>query len=176
VLIRAHEDYYGIDQVPQFWDWLLNAATNHLVKMPFEIHDEIAVSTGILKDWITTAEVKQALILDEEVNQDLVYQVLTQGYASDLSDSEIEKLGRDPFLIAYAMAQADRVVVTKEVSKPSKVRAIWVKVTVEQSRAGLGMPATILAAWVEEPAGLLDDNASLEIAAHLFIGSKASWM
>jgi hypothetical protein len=41
-------------------------------KMPFEIHDEIAVSTGMLKDWITTAEVKQALILDEEVNQDLV--------------------------------------------------------------------------------------------------------
>jgi hypothetical protein len=91
--------------------------------MPFEIHDEIAVSTGMLKDWITTAEVKAALILDEEVKQDLVDQVLSQGYAPDLSDSEIEKVGRDPFLIAYALAQSDRVVVTKEVSKPSKLRA-----------------------------------------------------
>jgi hypothetical protein len=27
--------------------------------------------------------------------------------------------------------------------------------------------------WV--PAGLLDDNVSLEVGAHLFIGSKASW-
>lgn len=123
VLIRAHEDYYGIDQVPQFWDWLLKVATDGVVKMPFEIHDEIAVSSGMLKDWITAAEVKQVLILDEEVNQDLVDQVLTQGYAPDLNDSEIEKVGRDPFLIAYALAQADRVVVTKEVSKPSKLRA-----------------------------------------------------
>jgi len=71
VLIRAHEDYYGIDQVPQFWDWLLKVATDGVVKMPFEIHDEIAVSSGMLKDWITAAEVKQVLILDEEVNQDL---------------------------------------------------------------------------------------------------------
>lgn len=29
-------------------------------------------------------------------------------------------IGRDPFLIAYASVSADRVVVTKEVSKPSK--------------------------------------------------------
>ncbi|MCW5747212.1 MAG: GFA family protein [Alphaproteobacteria bacterium] len=27
--------------------------------------------------------------------------------------------------------------------------------------------------WV--PAGLLDDDASLDVAAHLFVGSKASW-
>jgi len=123
VLIRAHEDYYGIDQVPQFWDWLLRSAQNGIVKMPFEIHDEIAISTGLLKDWITAAEVKRALILDEEVDQDLVDQVLSKGYAPDLNDSEIEKVGRDPFLVAYALAQPNRVVVTKEVSKPSKRRA-----------------------------------------------------
>lgn len=123
VLIRAHEDYYGIEQVPQFWDWLKASAEKGIVKMPFEIHDEIAVSTGRLKDWITTADVASALILDEQPDQALVNRVLIQGYAPDLSDSEIETVGRDPFLVAYALARPDRIVVTKEVSKPSKLRS-----------------------------------------------------
>ena len=123
VLIRAHEDYYGIDQVPQFWDWLLATATAGTVKMPFEIHDEIAISTGPLKNWITQTEVKRALILDEEADQGLLNQVIGRGYANDLTDSEIEEIGRDPFLVTYAMMGEDRVVVTKEVSKPSKQRA-----------------------------------------------------
>jgi hypothetical protein len=123
VLIRAHEDYYGINRVPQFWDWLLFAAELDTVKMPFEIHDEIAVSTGPLKDWITSAEVRRALILIEEPDLDLVDRVLRGGYAPDLTDSELEKVGQDPFLVAYALAGRDRVVVTKEVSAPSKQRA-----------------------------------------------------
>lgn len=123
VLIRAHEDYYGIDQVPQFWDWLLKTAKAGICKMPFEIHDEIAVSTGPLKDWITSTEVKEALILDEEVDPDILKTVIDNGYAPDLSDSELEKIGRDPFLVAYAVAGDERIVITKEVSAPSKQRA-----------------------------------------------------
>lgn len=45
-----------------------------------------------------------------------------EGYAPDLSESEIEKIGKDPFLIAYALASSDRVVVTKEVPAPRKTR------------------------------------------------------
>ena len=63
------------------------------------------------------------MILDEEADQGLLNQVIGRGYANDLTDSEIEEIGRDPFLVAYAMMGEDRVVVTKEVSKPSKQRA-----------------------------------------------------
>jgi hypothetical protein len=50
--------------------------------------------------------------------------VLAQGYAPDLDDSEIEEIGRDPFLIAYALNDvAETTVVTKEVSALSKQRA-----------------------------------------------------
>jgi hypothetical protein len=123
VLISAHEDYYGIDQVPQFWDWLLKVAKAGQVKMPFEIHQEIAISEGPLSSWITVAAKKKALVLDEEVDQDLVERVLNDGYGPNLNDCELEKVGQDPFLVAYALAVADRVVVTKEVSSPSKRRA-----------------------------------------------------
>jgi len=40
-----------------------------------------------------------------------------------LSTCLTKKVGQDPFRIAYALAEADRVVVTKEVSRPSKQRA-----------------------------------------------------
>jgi hypothetical protein len=123
VLIRAHEDYYGIDQVPQFWDWLLQQAAADLVKMPFEIHQEIAISTGPLRDWICDAPIMRRLVLEEEVNQNLVERVLTTGYGSNLTDSDLEKVGQDPFLVAYGLAAQGRVIVTKEVSAPSKQRA-----------------------------------------------------
>ena len=62
-------------------------------------------------------EVKDTLILKERpVGMQLVLQ---NGYAPDLD----EKGGKDPFLIAAAMAGPDRVVVTKEVSKPKLTRA-----------------------------------------------------
>jgi hypothetical protein len=41
-------------------------------------------------------------------------EVLAAGYAPDLNDSEIEEIGQDPFLIAYALANpGDRTIVTK---------------------------------------------------------------
>jgi hypothetical protein len=49
---------------------------------------------------------------------------VSQGYAPDLTDDEVLKLGRDPFLLGYALAApAADCIVTTEVSKPSKQRA-----------------------------------------------------
>lgn len=50
--------------------------------------------------------------------------MVSTGYAPDLSDLELNKVGRDPFLIAYALAKRDeRWVITNEASKPTKQRA-----------------------------------------------------
>jgi hypothetical protein len=57
------------------------------------------------------------------VDPDLVARVINEGYAPDLSDDEVVQIGRDPFLIAYALASpADRCVVTTEVSAARKQR------------------------------------------------------
>jgi hypothetical protein len=54
----------------------------------------------------------------------LVQRVINEGYAPDLKDHEVEKLGRDPFLISYVLQDiSDRCVVTTEVSKPKRQRA-----------------------------------------------------
>ncbi|WP_339860190.1 DUF4411 family protein [Thalassospira alkalitolerans] len=122
VLIRAHEDYYPVDRVPPFWEWIEQQAANGTVKMPLEIYSEIARATGLLSEWINSEEIKEVLLLDEEVDRTIFNGVIDRAYAPDLNDHELEEAGQDPFLVAYALNASNRVVVTKEVSKISKRR------------------------------------------------------
>ncbi len=124
VLIQANEDYYPLDRVPPFWDWLIEQGSAGNLKMPYEIWDEIAGSAKgtPLRDWVNESEVQEALILDEEVNQDNLNTVIDTAYAPDLTDDELIQAGRDPFLIGYATMGPDRAVVTKEVSKNTQRR------------------------------------------------------
>jgi len=123
VLIRAHGDYYPIDRIKPFWDWLLVEAEGGRVQMPREIYDEVARSPDLLGQWLRTPEVKKAIVLAEPTDGRVVSTVIATGYAPDLDDVELEKIGRDPFLIAAALISPDRTVVTREVSSPKKQRA-----------------------------------------------------
>ena len=123
VPIRAHHDYYPLDRLPGFWEWILDQAEAGAVKMPLEIHREVAKGNDEVATWIGQPRVQQALLLDEEVDQDTFQQVLAIGYGTNLTEDEIEEAGRDPFLVAYALIDdSPRTVVTKEISKPSKQR------------------------------------------------------
>jgi hypothetical protein len=63
------------------------------------------------------------LILDEQPDANLLRVIIDTAYAPDLTDAEMEQIGQDPFLAAYALADpTKRVVVTKEVSATSKLR------------------------------------------------------
>jgi len=124
VLIDANRDYYPITRVPEFWEWLTHNGTEGHVKIPLEVYEEIKDGSDDLGNWARNPETKSALLFDEEAEPNIVAKVVDQGYASDLADDEVDKLGRDPFLIAYGLAAADaRCVVSTEVSKPKRERA-----------------------------------------------------
>lgn len=122
-LIRANADYYPLKRIPQFWDWLIDKGNSGVVKIPNEIADEITTGRDDVSEWLKDRKIKDALRLNEAVDPSLLRRVVAQGYAPDLTDAEMELLGRDPFLVAYGMAAAGRSVVTKERSAPSKQRA-----------------------------------------------------
>lgn len=122
VLIRAHHDYYPLDRVKGFWTWICDQAKEGSIKMPSEIHDEVVGGTDELAKWIGRAQVKNVLLLNEEVDRQVFQRVLDHGYGRDLTEDEIDEVGRDPFLVAYAMMGDSRAVVTKEVSRPSRFR------------------------------------------------------
>ena len=123
MLITASNTYYPLDQVPEFWSWIVHQATIGNIKLPQEILEEVLAGgkkDDPLLDWVKSN--KRVLLLTEAVDVTLLQIVVNKGYAPDLTDDELEEIGRDPFLIAYAMAGADRCVVTTEVSKPGKKR------------------------------------------------------
>ena len=130
VLITLNNTYYAIDQVPEYWDWVQDQAEKGSIKIPVEIMNEIlagkesskAKGDRLLK-WITQSEIQKALVLDEKANDNFVRRVLEEGYGPKVTDTELEVIGRDPFLVAYGMADhGNRCIVTTEVSAPSKQR------------------------------------------------------
>lgn len=123
VLIRAHEDYYPIDRIPPFWLWLQQQCESDRIKMPRPIYDEVAPSTDLLGQWLRRQDVKQAIVLNEQINPMHVRDVINGGYAADLDEVELQRLGQDPFLVASARSGPQRVVVTRERSRPSALRA-----------------------------------------------------
>ena len=126
VLIDAHRDYYPIERVPEFWEWPLKMGELGRIKVPQEIYEEIVLPkpsrSDKLLDWLE--EHRYELVLNEQAEVPVVSNVTAMGYADDLTDEQIERLGRDPFLIAYALADVqNRCVVTTERSKPNRVPA-----------------------------------------------------
>ena len=124
VLIDANRDYYPLERVPEFWEWLENAGENGHVKIPVEVYEEIRDGKDDLANWAKQDQISTALLFQEEADVSLVPYATDHGYASDLTDDEVVKIGRDPFLIAYALKDKEsRCVVTTEVSKPRRKRA-----------------------------------------------------
>lgn len=125
VLIRASQDYYAIDSVPEFWEWLQYMAEQGYVKIPREVFVEITegpAGDDPLYKWLNDDGIKKCLLLDETADVMNVRQVIHEGYAADLNDAELIEIGQDPFLVAYARQGEGRRVVTVEVSAPSKRR------------------------------------------------------
>jgi len=125
VLITAAGTYYDPGRVPEFWTWLHHQGTSGNVKIPLEVYEEILEGRkedDPLLDWVKGDVTRAALLFSEKCDLDRVRRVVRDGYANDLTDDEIERLGRDPFLISYGLDDGNRCVVTTEVSKPSRVR------------------------------------------------------
>lgn len=121
-IIRGDRDFYPLQRFAVFWRWLAHQGQLGNVKIPLEQFEEVIAGKGALVDWLNEQEVKAALLLAEEASPEYVSYVTVQGYG-DLNEDEIELVGRDPFLIAYAAADiANRTVVTFEVAAPGQKR------------------------------------------------------
>jgi len=113
-LINAHRGWYALNRVPEFWRWLLHHAEAGAVKMPSEIYAEVENGNDALAAWMKNAQQKKALRLEEDADLAKVQLVLSK-YGEPLTDSDLIKIGQDPFLVAAALGHDDRCVVTAEV-------------------------------------------------------------
>ena len=127
VLIDADRDYYPLNRVPEFWAWIVDRATKDQTKIPLEMCEEvlkgkIPKGKDDLPNWLKAN--RDVMQLSENADARIVTRVTESGYASNLTDQEVERIGLDPFLIAYALVDpTQRIVVTTETSRPSRKRA-----------------------------------------------------
>ena len=126
-LIDAKRDYYPMQRVPEFWDWLIHHGKAGNIKIPVEVYEEFADAADAsgekdeLATWAETEQTKMAMIFAEEANLDSVSQVTYTGYLQNPTDEEVLRIGRDPFLISYALEdKQNRCIVTTEASKPGR--------------------------------------------------------
>ena len=126
-LIDAKRDYYQIGRVPEYWGWLIHHGRAGNVKIPMEIYEEFSDTRNSqgemdeLAQWAASEATKNSLRFDEEADFDAVSRVTYGGYLANPTDEEIETIGRDPFLISYALNDIDnRCIVTTEGSKPKR--------------------------------------------------------
>jgi hypothetical protein len=126
-LIDAKRDYYPIDVVPEFWSWLVFQGQQGKIKIPIEVYEEFSDTKDkngkkdSLATWAEQVEVKDALLFEEEAEQDLVARITYGGYVANPTDDALKKIGRDPFLLSYALKDlGNRCIVTTETSKPSR--------------------------------------------------------
>jgi hypothetical protein len=129
-LIDAKRDYYAIDRVPEFWAWLVFQGQQGNIKIPIEVYEEFADTKDKdgnkdpLATWADQQVVKDALLFEEEAEQDLVARITYGGYVPNPTDDQLTKIGRDPFLVSYALKDPEnRCIVTTEASKPSRLGA-----------------------------------------------------
>jgi len=127
-LIHAKNFYYPLDVVPEFWGWLVYQGQLSNIKIPIEIYEEFKDTKpkdgekDELAVWAEDDNVKDALLFNEESEPDLVARATYGGYTPNPTDDQLVKMGRDPFLVSYALKDIEnRCIVTTEVSKPTRV-------------------------------------------------------
>lgn len=126
-LIDAKRDYYPISRVPEFWAWLVFQGKKDRIKIPIEVYEEFSDTKDKngqkdeLAVWSDQSEIKDALLFEEQAKPDLVARITYGGYVANPTDDELLKIGRDPFLLSYALNDIEnRCIVTTEASKPKR--------------------------------------------------------
>lgn len=121
-LLDAKDNFYSFDFVPYFWDWLEQEGVAGRVKLCQEAYEELKVDNGAFGKWVRSAKIRDTLLLDEVLDGILVNKVLDE-YATDLTENELQKCGKDAEIISYCLTDPDtRTLITAEVSKPSLQR------------------------------------------------------
>ena len=125
VLIDAIRDYYPLKRVPEFWKWLLNRCRAGEVKIPSEIYNEV-VPPGRRDDELTKwmRKNRRSIELPEVTRKNEVDHVIRSQYVRNPTLADLDRMRRDPYLIAYANRRSgQRKVVTTEHSRPSTLGA-----------------------------------------------------
>lgn len=115
VIGTAYTTLYPMGRFPEYWEWIVHQGERSRHGIPNTVWEELLnYEDDTLRDWLKGN--KESLWVDDERCFEAVGDVLE---AYDADEADLEILGADPFLIAFAIVTGETIV-TYEVSKPSK--------------------------------------------------------
>jgi len=124
VLVDSNRDFYPVDGVKEFWEWLLSKANENIIKIPDEIYTEIKNGNDALANWVKIRDVEKVLKFEGSFDAKLLQNVLDNGYGENLNDVELQTIQNDAILISYALKDKNNfTIVSTEASKPKRERA-----------------------------------------------------
>ena len=117
ILITAARDFYNFDFGNNFWDFLVRKAEYNRINSIDKVYDEIIGGNDRLKEWAKTdffehfLDTTEAEVLNNY--SELMEWVKKQKgkYNPDAIDDFREEGNADPWLIAYAMKNKQRIVI-----------------------------------------------------------------
>lgn len=118
VFIQAWNDYYAIDQCPEYWDILDQLAKDKQVFCPEEVQREIDKHDDGLAVWL---KARKHFVHDITVEVQERLRIVLNAFPR-LVDSKKDRSMADPWIIAHAMAEGASIV-TKEMPVGENARA-----------------------------------------------------
>ncbi len=115
VLIDAKNWHFPMDSATDFWDWLLTLGKDYLL-IPEEVQKEIGTGKDDLSVWLHTNKV----IFACQTRDCLAVLPNVMAAYGTPTETDLEKLNADPYVIAHAMV-LNAFVVTGEQPKATTV-------------------------------------------------------
>jgi hypothetical protein len=128
ILITAARDFYNFDFGNNFWDFLVRKAEDNRIKSIDKVYDEIIGGNDRLKEWAETDFFEHFLDTteDEVLNN---YSKLMEWaekqkgkYSQNAINAFIKENNADPWLIAYAMKNKQKIVIVTFEKKVDNIK------------------------------------------------------
>ncbi|MFB3737472.1 MAG: DUF4411 family protein [Candidatus Velamenicoccus archaeovorus] len=151
VFIQAKNQYYGLDIVPAFWDWLVDANADGKVFSIEKVAQELLGYGDELSDWTRNRVRAGGFFLSPDVPVlDSLREVAKWAQAQPFTKAVVNEFfqAADYYLVAHAHAHG-HTAVTQEVYEPASTR----KIKIPNACQALGVP------WINTYAMLRAEGA-----------------
>lgn len=105
-LIDAKNLHFPINRNPDFWCWLVQLGQSGLLRIPEAVHDEVNRGNDDLVEWVN---IHQEIFFCKTAECVFTLPQALSGYGEP-TDTDLEFLKADPYVIAHALAMRGTVV------------------------------------------------------------------
>lgn len=111
--VDSHKLHFPLNANPDFWNLIQDLANRGIVTIPKKVYEELTSYTDELVDWVKAN--KSCLVDVDDKAFEKLHIVMGTGYGI-IDENLLEKLGADPYVIAYALAVKGSVVTSEKIA------------------------------------------------------------